>query len=148
MLEKIQEKMIKELAANGQALSMYAQGIELLQRSGVLEILKLAYRPKIILHGNSQQESMALSGAYSAGALDSLEVLVNFKELYMEQERGVSVPRMDFNGIEYAIQKGTLTKEEADAIRNGRKPDYKQFTTAKPVNGGSAPADAGIKKSL
>ena len=139
MLHKLEERLLKELQTNSHRLLQYSQGLELMRQSGVLELMKLLYRPKVILHGNSQQESMAISGAYSAGAIDVLGVLENFRELYLETISPHSQPAVSFNSVEFAVSRGNLTKEEADAIRNGRKPDYTKFTSsAKPANGGAA----------
>jgi len=139
MLQKLEDRLLKELQTNSHRLLQYSQGLELLRQSGVLELLKLIYRPKIILHGNSQQESMAISGAYSAGAMDGFLLLENFRELYLETIQTHSQPSVSFNSVEYAVSKGTLTKEEADAIRNGRKPDYTKFTNpAKSAPSGAA----------
>ena len=129
MLHKLEERLLKELQTNSHRLLQYSQGLELIKQSGVLELLKLLYRPKVILHGVSQQESMAISGSYSAGAMDVLSVLENFRELYLETISPHSQPAVSFNSVEFAVSRGNLTKEEADAIRNGRKPDYTKFTT-------------------
>lgn len=116
------EKELAVLRANPQFVSLYLEGMSALFRSGVFGALRLIGRP-IILEKGKDVQCMATQAAWSSGFNDAIDVLMNFKEQFIDVEKRAEEPRMDFGGLDYALQRGDITKEEADAIRLGKSID-------------------------
>jgi hypothetical protein len=126
------EKELAVLRANPQFVSLYLEGMSALFRSGVFGALRLIGRP-IILEKGKDVHCMATQAAWSSGFNDAIDMLMNFKEKFIDVENKAEEPRMDFGGLDYALQRGDISKEEADAIRSG-KPIVASDITAKGVS--------------
>ena len=128
-LEKVAARLLEEIRENGGAVSAFANGLESLQSSKVLDLIKILFRPQTVIQADDPQAAMSISGAYAAGASDAIETLIHFKELYLQAIVAPREPRMDFSSLDTNVRNGNLTKEEADAIRSGTKPDYSKYYT-------------------
>lgn len=108
---------LQSVKANPQALALYLEGMSALYRSRILEVVRAVGRPRMVKLGESQ-DVMAAQAAWSAGFNEALDVLLNFKELFLDIKEAPEALRMDFGGVDYAVKRGDITTEEADAIRS------------------------------
>lgn len=108
---------LQSVKANPQALALYLEGMSALYRSRILEVVRAVGRPRMVKLGESQAV-MAAQAAWSAGFNEALDVLLNFKELFLDIKEAPEALRMDFGGVDYAVKRGDITTEEADAIRS------------------------------
>lgn len=112
--------MIKDLEAlknNSEFVRHYTTGMSHLQQSGIFNVLRqlggVSFGPANTI------DQVALLGARSNGFQECIDTLFNFLELYIDTKQSNAEVRMDFGGLSYALEKGFLTEEEANAIRRG-----------------------------
>lgn len=121
------ERELQSLRNSPTCLSLYIEGIQLLQQSGIVQFLRLFSRPVIYKNGIDIAVN-ATEAARSAGFNDCLDCLLMFQEAFLRKPDEVSPDlRMDFNGLERAKARNDLTEEEANAIRSGKSPDYSKY---------------------
>lgn len=85
-----------------------------------MEYLRDAGRvPTIAANTPNYDEVQKYVAAQSIGFNYALDLLIYFREIVLDVAKK-EVPKMDFGGIDKALRDGDLTKEEADAIRNGQ----------------------------
>jgi len=115
------QSTLQRLIDNPAFLSSYLQGMSLLYSSGVLEALRENGRvaPVSPESPNYEAYQCAVSN-WSIGYNCALDQLLHFRELFLEAHEAGITPSMDFGGLDAAVEKGDLTREEADAIRSGQ----------------------------
>ena len=116
------KKALKEFHENQESLHLYAEGMSALHRSGIFEILRLIGQP-LIVHDGTNPNSMAVQAARSVGWNGAINTLLNFKEVLIDAVKEQANPAPGFSGLDAAVLRGDLLKEEADAIRIGKRPD-------------------------
>lgn len=95
-----------------------------IEQGGLEPFLRARGRAKVHL-GPDAIHNSALSNAWSAGWNDMLDTLLYFSDIYIsEMNKPEGPPRLDFGGLSNAVTKKYLTKEEEDAIRAGKQPQY------------------------
>jgi hypothetical protein len=116
------KSLLQRVIENPAFLSQYTQGMSMLYASGVFEALRENGRiGPVSPESPNYVEYQAAVANWSIGFNTALDQLLNFRELFLEvPEAGIN-PAMDFGGLDLAVEKGDLTKEEADAIRAGIK---------------------------
>lgn len=119
------QKEIDRIKGNPAVLESYRSGMNSLFQAGIVDALRVLGRPKRYANGQSHIV-MASEGAWSAGWNDCLEALLYFEQLYLTDGTAVPNVRMDFGSLTRAVANGELNQEEADAIRRGDTPKYKQ----------------------
>lgn len=89
-----------------------------LRSSAVYEFLREVGRPKDI-HPTTPNylEVQAMQTAWSVGYNQCLDDIMMFRERFLEADIERNPPKMNFGGLDIALFKEDLTKEEADAIR-------------------------------
>lgn len=93
----------------------YTTGMSHLYTSGVIGVLR--QMGGVSMDHSSTMEQLALRGARSNGFQECLDLLMNFYELFIAVKPENGQARMDFGSVRYALDKGYITEEEADAIR-------------------------------
>ncbi len=113
-------KEVALLKANPQFVSLYLEGMSALFRSRVFDVMRQIGRPIIIDKGKDVQV-MANQAAWSAGFNEALDIMMNFKEMFIDEpDDTVKDLRMDFGGLDYAVKRGDITQKEADDLRAGK----------------------------
>lgn len=113
----ILDNLLENLKQNKDAvLALHAEALEILAKSGVLEVLRERARP--IIHRQDSPETAGLLAAKSAGYFECLEDLRNFREVFLS-DRAMDSPAvaMEYGALTMAVNKGDLTEEEAHGIR-------------------------------
>lgn len=112
------KKELEILRAREDTLTQYNIAVDALYRSGVLNFLRAVGR--VNRDKADTVEKIALDGAYAAGFQDCLDMIVNFREEFLTpKSTAIQVPA-DYGGLQAAVERGDLTKEESDVIRNTR----------------------------
>lgn len=114
-------KEIRKFLKNEKAVADYRAGMDLLERSGILELLGQLTIPSMIGHGSDVQ-IMAAQAAWSNGCQTSLRWLKYFEEVFkheLDKEDPKSIAP-DFGGDTQAIQRGHLTAEEVAKSLSGK----------------------------
>lgn len=106
-----------------------------LYNSRVLEALR--ERGRVVNLGGRAVHEVALEAARSAGYNEALDDLVYFKERFIDTAIVLDQVPMDFSALANLVKSGVLTQEEADAIRQGKQPNYDKFTKPAPADRGS-----------
>jgi hypothetical protein len=131
MLDKTLEVIIK----NPQFLSQHLTIVENLTYSGLLDYLRTAGLARLRLPYKDAVE-MSLNAARVQGWQECLDTIITFRDQIYKPEiedKPSQTPRSDFGSLDKAVDRGDLTREEADAIRLNTKPDYSAYiTTDKP----------------
>jgi hypothetical protein len=127
MLDKALEVIIK----NPQFLSQHLAIVENLAFSGLLDYMRTAGMARLKLPYKDAVE-LSLNAARVQGWQDCLDTIITFKDQIYGPEiedRPQNTPRSDFGSLDKAVERGDLTREEADAIRSDTKPDYSIYTS-------------------
>lgn len=115
-------KLLSRIKTNPFALAQYLQGMDGLVKSEIFDFVRLlgvpSFPPKATI------EEVALAGAQSKGFNDCLDVLFNFKEMFLDDNQGGERPDMTFGSLELAVASGNLTPEEAAALKEGSVEEY------------------------
>lgn len=110
-------KDLEALKNNSEFVRNYTIGMSHLQQSGIFNVLRqlgaVSFGPANTI------EQVALLGARSNGFQECIDTLFNFLELYIDTRKDNTEVRMDFGGLNYALEKGYLTEVEANAIKRG-----------------------------
>lgn len=133
MIKKELEKLIKKQ----DFLDHYREGVAELFKSGIFDVLRLLGQPSLVYDGKDQS-AMAAQAARSVGWNAAINTILNFEDILIEVQNSNKTPTKSFDGLELAVVRGDLLKEEADAIRNGSTPNpdiYKPKPT--PTTAGS-----------
>lgn len=102
---------------------LYLQGLNLIQQSGVLEVLREEAEPQIVSAG-ANLSSQAIESARSAGYFQCLKDLIYFRERFLIDRPDLNSASPDYGGLSRAYQDGDLTEAELHAIRTNTKPKY------------------------
>ncbi len=108
------EKEIESWQKNEAAQANYNEAIALLQKSGLVPILRRLGAPNFV-NGGTDAQSMAAQAAFSSGYHTSLEHVIYFNEIFKQQPENV-IATPTYGGIEEAIRRGDLTRDEADKL--------------------------------
>lgn len=124
------DKALDAILENKDFLPQHLYIVEGLQRSGLLAYLRVAGLSYLNLPYKDATES-ALNAARAQGWQACLDTIITFKEQVYGPEldpvKNKPIPRPDFGAINKAVERGDLTEEEANAIRNNTKPDYSAY---------------------
>jgi hypothetical protein len=122
---------LRELKGDSQSEALYLEGRNKLVNSGVFNALRALGRPTRYEGGKDVQQ-MASEAAWSSGWNDCLDSLLHFYEFYLPPEApSLGDTQADFGALDLAVERGDLTKEEADARKHGStyvRPDPSQYT--------------------
>lgn len=124
------KKQLLKLAEKKDFLDLYSEGMSALYRSGIFDVMRLLGQPELV-HEGKDANSMAAQAAKAVGWNAAINTLLNFEDILIEIATPSKSPSVQFDGLSLAISKGDLLEGEADALRNGRKPDpniYKPTT--------------------
>lgn len=99
-------------------LSLYTQGMSLLYQSGIFEFLRengrgVPVSPEVPNYVEYQLAIYNRCLGYQA----ALDDLYYFQEKFLTTLPSLQNVDMDFGGVDEALKKGDLTKEDLDAIR-------------------------------
>lgn len=112
------KKELEILRAREDTLTQYNIAVDALYRSGVLNFLRALGR--VTKDKADTVDKLALDGAYAAGFQDCLDMIVNFREEFLTPKTAdVRVPA-DYGGLKAAVERGDLSTEEAEYVRNSR----------------------------
>lgn len=100
-----------------------------LAQAGVITFLRENGVP-IITDGGESINKAAIAAAASAGYNKCLDDLLNFKERFILIKENISGATPDYGATQAAIQRGDISKEEADAIRSNQQFDYTKHTAS------------------
>lgn len=109
-------------------LAHYSEGMSLLVRSGIFNILGEHARPRAVTSDANFPEKHIEELSRSRGYYQALDDLLKFKEMYLQDAEPYK-PLADYGGIQSLLDAGRITKEEADELRakyaagNGRTSD-------------------------
>ena len=132
-------KTLEDLLSNPHFFDDYATLRVLLERSGLLEYLRVAGLDYLSRPYKDMGES-ALNAARTAGWQDCLTQIDKFKEaLNAMHNASDNTLRADFGSLQSLVENNILTPEEKEAIANGTNPDYSKHYT-KPVATSTASA--------
>src|SRR5438477_445228 len=109
---------LKRLNSDPKFLDEYGSGISALKRSGVFDVLRLLGQPHIVFDGKDVN-ALAAQAARSVGWNAAINTLLSFEKLVEDAVTPKSSPTMGYGGLEAAVKRGDLLKEEADAIQSG-----------------------------
>lgn len=135
------EDEIKKLLDNPEFLALYAEGMSCLYKSGIFETLKKLGQPKLVFDGKDPH-AMAAQAARSIGWNGCLNTLMDFQQIVINATQGKTPARISFDGLAAAVKRGDLLIEEAEAIRNGHRPDPTIYKPKQP-NGSNATGNGG-----
>lgn len=109
----ILDKQINNWLKNEVRVNKYISGLQLLEESGIFNILQRIGIPSFINNGYHVQE-MASQAAFSSGFQTCLEQLRHFREVYTEAKEvaQTAVGKPNFNGDNLALIRGDLRKED------------------------------------
>ena len=110
------EKELNLLKQKPNLITDYNSGIEALYRSGVFTFLRSIGR--VYRTSKDTVEVSALDGAYAAGFQDCLDVLLNFREKFIDPKPISPSMTPDYGGARLAYERGDITLEEYNGIRN------------------------------
>lgn len=115
----ILNKKLEILRKNDSFLHQFNTGMSSLFQSGVFDVLREIGKCRILELGANAQV-LATQAARSAGYNEALDDLMYFRETYFEKDNAVPTPPAEYGGLDAALLRGDLEKEEADAIRLGK----------------------------
>lgn len=112
-------KSLDSIKGNTSALVMLERAVDILKEIGFIEFLTDKARPVLYKQGSDIHINSA-QAARSAGYFECIADLTNFKEIYLTEAK-VPMAGMepDYGGNELAVQKGYMTKKEADGLIRG-----------------------------
>ena len=115
------KKLLEQLKNNSSVSSALVNIQDSLRISRVYEFLREVGRAKD-LHPSTPNylEVQAMQTAWSVGYNQCLDHIMLFRETFIEADIKSDPPKMSFGGLDLAIFKEDLTKEEAHAIRSGK----------------------------
>jgi len=124
------KRLLSELRTAKSTSAFLGQIQEALRSSRLYEILREIGRAKDI-HPSTPNylEVQSMQTAWSVGYNQCLDDIMLFRQKYLEADLEKTPPTMSFGGLDVALYKDDLTKEEANAIRSG-KPVPKHRTTS------------------
>lgn len=129
-----EQHLIKLLENSPTLATQISAAVELLSRSGALDLFKHKATPRI---GNSKDPTqLMVEGVRAAGYADALYDLTHFRERYVNTPASRSTDLSKGNTIDLLVENGNLTKEEADALRSNTRPDYNAIAAARNANTG------------
>lgn len=137
---RVQENLLKEFYGSSMQLQDFRDGMTLLERSRILDILRL----NGLVRPQDNTEKYALEAARSQGYMDALADLINFVEANQPEKR--DKPIADFGAIDDLVKRGILTPEEADnerRKRTGNNTTYRNPLAA--ASAGSATGPSGTR---
>lgn len=120
-------KSLERLRQNGSIVPIVDTAVGTLIQSGVMTFLREKAAP-VILDGGESINKAAILAAMSAGYNSCLDDLLNFKERFIVERAVITSSAPDYGATETIIERGDLTKEEADAIRASKQFDHTKHT--------------------
>lgn len=113
----VMERELKAFKDNPDAWTSYTQGIALLRKSGIFEILRTLARPFAIEKGANPNQS-AYMAAFVEGYNTAIDDVKYFEEMYLNDLSTVKGIEANFGAVKIALDKGFITKED---IVNGKR---------------------------
>lgn len=110
-------RILDGLRKSETTLSRYLNGMQGLMDSGVFNFVRLL--GVVEIHPKMTVDEAALAGARSKGFNECLDILFNFKELFLDVPEETGTPEPTFGSLERALELGDITQEEYDAIKSG-----------------------------
>lgn len=120
-------KSLERLRQNASIVPIVDTAVGTLIQSGVMTFLREKAAP-VIIDGGESINKAAILAAMSAGYNACLDDLLNFKERFIVEREVVTSSAPDYGATEAIVERGDLTKEEADAIRANRPIDPTKYT--------------------
>lgn len=122
-------KSLERLRQNGGIVPIVDTAVGTLIQAGVMTFLREKAAP-VILDGGESINKAAIVAAMSAGYNACLDDLLNFKERFIAERAATVTTAPDYGATESTIERGDLTKEEADAIRANKQFDHTSHAAA------------------
>lgn len=120
-LVREKEHLLRNVEQN---LTDYVEAVDALIRIGVIALLRAKARPHRHDRG-ADQNIMASEASYYAGCNDIIDELLEIKENYfLNRDGGPERPPLTYGAIDALLEKGEITKEEADDLRAGNTHKY------------------------
>ena len=112
------ESKLAYIVKNNSAISKTEQAASLLHESGVLDLIRLLSIPNVVSADSPNFVAFSASEAHRClGILQVLDLLINFREVALKYDARPQQAAPTYGGIENALLRDDLTKEEVDAIR-------------------------------
>lgn len=111
-------KIINEFKEQGEKVSQYRQGLELLKKSGFIDLLRKFGYPNVIDSGNNPH-AMATEAAVSHGYQKAVSHLEFFMEMYLLKAENKDV-KPTFGAEKIVLAEKYLTKEEIEKLKGGK----------------------------
>ena len=144
MLEKLLSNLKKSSGTAGEVLAAQTA----LVSSRAYEFLREIGRAKDIHPATPNYlEVQAMQSAWSVGYNQCLDDIMLFRERFLEADLDQNPPKMSFGGLDLALFKDDLTKEEANAIRSGKSIPKLRTSSGKKRNTRSAASGEHSEKS-
>lgn len=116
-------KTLKTILQNDNFLAVYNEALSSLHRIGIFDFLKERGQPQIIEMGKDVHV-MATQAARSAGYMEAINDLLNFREFYLDTSNPLARAVPDYGALDLALKRGDIDEEEANAIRTGTRVNY------------------------
>jgi len=116
------EEEVSKLLKNPEFLALYSEGMSALYKSGIFDTLKRLGQPKMLFDGKDAN-AMAAQAARTIGWNGCLNTLMDFQQIVIEATTSKTVKTIKQDNLDIAVKRGDLLPEEAEAIRNGHRPD-------------------------
>lgn len=98
---------------------LYRQAKALLEKSGLITLLRIFARPFTIDRG-ANPYTAAYTAAFCEGYNKCLDDIMYFDEMFLDEKLGKRNVKATFGALALAVQRGDLTAEEAKGLANGR----------------------------
>lgn len=114
------QESLERLKGSAALLKLYNDGMIGIRDSGVLDILRERSRCALVPAATPNYVDVQAAAAnQSIGYARALDELYYFRELFLDSQEKPQA-RADFGSVEYALSRGDITEQEADAIRTGK----------------------------
>lgn len=98
-------------------LALYREGMSALARSGIFTFLRDQSRVRIVGAETMNYAEQHIAAANrSVGYMEAVDDIMSFEGRFLGNVVQES-PSMDFGGIEALLERGDITKEEADKLK-------------------------------
>lgn len=135
MQTNLTAKKLEEIQSQGTVLKSLYDALTLLQDIGLLDFLKARSTIQVMPDADNHQ-ALATLAAWKGGYSECINDLILFRERYLKDFKPENVPLRDYGALKNAVERGELTKEEADAIQSGQlnklEKTYRTRSTPKP----------------
>lgn len=115
----MQNELLDVIKKDPTFVKKYLEARSLLWSTHVFEYLRGKARPRVIALGSNVQVQ-ATEAVFSAGYNECLDDISDFINRILTTQAAPSLPTPDYGGLELAKERGDLTEEDINAIRQSR----------------------------